>query len=331
MSFSRHSFAVLSVSLFVLFQAGPAMAVTASSDCLFNWAEKVAPDYFPPSPASQTLGVYSYRQYKNNAILAVANDTQQVLYSGALSAGHIKNLGKFSEWLATASCPASTTVVSQFYDFHYLQDLNGVPAASATIIDNGANQLGAVTFGPNGTTSEFTPEANGNGYSWGSGISWGNGFGSNPTDVNVPAVAMICQNIAGDGGSRGKSTDVLITQSATAISNAAELAGVQFTAYNEDCFTEGASSAVVDASGNITFNVVNNGVPASISLSASQFSSALSGTPNVNTGNDAMITFNAYRYKDSQSGQTHYVLVEHGAATATKVARGYLGIWLMKD
>lgn len=324
----------LVVLFFVLFQALPASAATTGTDCLFNWVEKNYATYFAPAAATQSMSGYDLRYYATTkSYLALANDTQHVVYVGPLSGNSMFDLGKFSDWLSMAGCPAqaagTSAVTSQFFDFNYLQDLNGVPAATGNIVDNGANKLGSVTFGRSGTTAGFTPQANGNGYSWNSPISYGNGFGSNPGDVNVPAVAMICQSVPSNGGSRGKTTDVLVTKSATAITNAANLAGVQFSSYNEDCFAESASSAVVDGSGNVTFNVVNNGTPASISLTASQFSAALSGTPISNTGNGSITIFNAYRYTDSQSGQARYVLVEHGAATATNVTRGYLGVWLM--
>lgn len=323
----------LLVLFFVSFQALPASAATSSSECLFNWVEKNYATYFAPAAASSSLGNYDYRYYSTTkSYLALANDTQHVVYVGPLSNNGVLDLGKFSDWLSMAGCPAQTNsaaVTSQFFDFYYLQNVNGVPAATGSIVDNGANKLGSVTFGTSATTAGFTPQANGNGYSWNSPVSYGNGFGSNPGDVNVPAVAMVCQSVPGNGGSRGKTTDVLVTKSATAITSAADLAGVQFSSYNEDCFTESSSSAVVDGSGNVTFNVVNNGTPATISLTASQFSTALSGSPVSNAGNGSMTTFNAYRYTDSQSGQVRYVLVEHGAATATNVTRGYLGVWLM--
>jgi hypothetical protein len=318
----------LAVPLFVLFQALPASAATSGSECLFNWVEKGYATYFAPATTSQSIAGYSLRSYSGTKSYLAVSSNQRVVYLGPLTGNATVDLGALSDWLTLSGCPAQTAVTSQFYDFNYLQDVNGVPVATGSIVDNGANVLGSVTFGRSGTTAGFTPQPNGNGYSWYNPISYGNGFGSNPGDVNVPAVAMICQSVPNDGGSRGKSTDVLVTKSATAITNAASLAGVQFTSYSEDCYAENTSSAVVDSSGNVTFNVMNNGTPERVSLTAAEFNGALSGTPVSPPGSGAMVTFNAYRYTDSQSGQARYVLVEHGATTTTNLSRGYLGIWL---
>ncbi len=307
-------------------------ASPSSADCLFNWAESSYPSVFAPAVATQSIATYSYRRYRDT-YLAVANDSQRVVFVSPQTGGALQDIGPLSDWLTLAKCPASPTSVAQFNNFYYLQNLNGQPVATATIVDNGANVLGRLTFGPNASSAGFTPQANGNGYSWGgagdSTISYGNGFGSNPTDVNLPAAAMICQRVPNDGGSRGKSTNVLVSKSAVPITSAAALAGLSFSTAVEDCEVQSGNSAKVDAAGNVTFTVTDNGVQKNISLTADQFSTALSGTPVSRTGSDGMVTFNAYSYVDSQSKQTRYALIEHGAAVATGLSRGYLGVWLI--
>lgn len=85
----------------------------------------------------------------------MANDSQHLVYVGPLSGNGVLDLGKFSDWRSMAG----------------------------SIVDNGTNKLGSVTFGRSGTTAGFTPQANGYGYTWNSPISYGNGFGSNPGDA----------------------------------------------------------------------------------------------------------------------------------------------------
>ena len=229
--------------------------------------------------------------------------------------------------VGTAGTPITTT----YRDFNYLQNVNGIPSSSATIADNGTGtgtQTNNLVFGPGPTTSSFGFSNGGANYSWGSPLSYGNGFNSSSTDGNVPAVAMLCESGVANTYALGKSYDVLVANNATAITSAAQLAGLSFATYYEDCGTSTTTnglSASIDASGNATFKVWNGAVMTTISLTASQFTSALTGTPN--TGQGGFTTFNAYSYITAL-GATKYVLVEHGGNTATTPTSGYVGIWL---
>jgi hypothetical protein len=313
------------MSLLLALPAVSAFADTQSSDCLFNYFERNYAQHLQAASASQTVSQYYFRYYSGtNAYLGVDNSTQRLVYVGPLSGNGFLDLGAVSTWLPQASCSASTSanaVTTSFYDFNWLQDVNGTPVASGAIVDNGANVVGSVTFGTQGTSAAFIPQLNGNGYSWGSPMSYGNGYGSNPKDKNVPAVAAICQIVPNQGGARGKLTDVLVTQDATKLTNASQLANVTFNAYFEDCQQSAGETMSFDAAGNISV-VTSSG---SKSLTAAQATGALSGTPITTEG---MTTFNAYSYVDSQSGKTRYVLIEHGSDKASGLTRGYLGIWL---
>lgn len=294
-----------------------------------NYMERTYKDYLQGASGSMTLQQYYYRQYYgSNAYLGIDNNSQHLVYIGALSGNSFLDLGAVSAWLPQSGCSSSapgTAVTTSFYNFNYLQNVNGVPVATGTIVDKGANVAGTVTFGAGGTTAAFTPQLNGEGYSWGSPMSYGNGYGSNPKDRNVPAVAAICQWVAGTGSARGKLTDVLVTKEATRLTSASQLANIRFTAYAEDCEVKTQESFVFDEAGNAVFSGFEDGRQVSHSVDASQLTNALNGTP---IADGEFTVFTAYSYVDSQSGRTRYVMVEHGSDKPSGLSRGYLGIWL---
>lgn len=56
-------------------------ASATPADCLFNWAEKIYPQYFSPAGGiSQTYDVYYYRQYTGNIYLATSSKDNHVYY-----------------------------------------------------------------------------------------------------------------------------------------------------------------------------------------------------------------------------------------------------------
>jgi len=238
-----------------------------------------------------------------------------------------------------ATAPVGTSgspITSSYVDFNYLQDVNGAASAvTSTINDDGTGILtNNMVFGPTPTTASF--DFAGGGYTW-PGLSYGNGFNSNSIDANVPAAIMLCQSGTYGGGAsygRGKSIDVLVTNTATPITNATLLAGLSFNTYYEDCgtsTTQNGQSASIDASGNATFHIFNGTTLNTLNIPAPNFTPALNGYPytmSFGGGTTGYITYNAYSYTTA-SGATKYVLVEHGGnGTSTGLSVGYVGIWL---
>lgn len=226
--------------------------------------------------------------------------------------------------VATAAAPITTT----YFDFNYLQNVNGIPSSTASIIDNGIN-AGSLTFGPTGIVASFLAVNAGASYNWGAPVNSAMGFSTNTANANAPAVAMICSPAtqAGVTLTYTKSTDVLVTSSATSITSAAALANRVFSQYHEDCAPLTGQTATFDALGNVTF-MVSQGVgvaPAPVVVSAAQFNAALAGTP-VALQPGGFTTFTAYSYKNAL-GVPQYVLVEHGSPAATGLVQGYVSVW----
>lgn len=109
--------------------------------------------------------------------------------------------------------------VATYTGYNYLQNLNATSAYTATFTDKGLGNAGTLSFGVMPVSITMTPDANGDGgISYGSPATAGVAIGTNSKDKNLPAIAMICQSVAGTGtGSSGKSTDVLVTSNATQI------------------------------------------------------------------------------------------------------------------
>lgn len=238
----------------------------------------------------------------------------------------ISNIGMPTP-VASSVVAAGATV--QYQDFHYLQGLTSSPASMGSILDAGTGANGSVTFG--GATQKTAPfVTTDSGYSWGSPLVYGNGFNSNADDLRLPAVAMLCQSVAGQGtGSNSqKSTDVFVPANAVQLTAASQLTGVSFNHYYEDCLQGGTEPETTtgsylsfDGQGNAHVTVSGQ----SLSVTAAQASGALTGTPLVALGGQPGSTvFAAFRYTTAY-GVTRYVLVEHGSAGS---AQGYVGVWL---
>lgn len=231
-----------------------------------------------------------------------------------------------------------TAVVSNYYDFNYLQNAIGYAAGQARIVDYGINTTGgSVTFGMPGyqNVSSFAPDANGGGY-WGAPITNVVGFSSNANDSLAPAVAMICNSIPnnGIGPNNQTSTDVLVTTSATAIQDPTLLAGLQFNQYYQNCQRSAnapglGNSIIFNADGSAIFTIpTNTGSATTFSLSAGQMYSLLSGSPlqNASAALEAFTAFSAYRIV-SANGLVTYALVEHGSSSQVNPTFGYVGLW----
>lgn len=211
----------------------------------------------------------------------------------------------------------SNPVTTGYLDFSYLQNVNGTPASTtASIVDKGQNNANAITFF-NGSATVTTTSG---GYNWGSPLTAGVGISTASNNSNVPSVIELCENISGTSST--KSVDVLIQGKATAITNATGLANLTFGTYIEDCGTSsqgwGGSTLVFDSNGNATSG--------SVTLTAAQVTSMLSGTPNTTIVSGGFATFNAYSYQDAY-GATGYAIVEHLAGSVANPTKGVVSVW----
>lgn len=249
--------------------------------------------------------------------------------------------GGYADVTVSGGTPSGpSAVVSSYYDFNYLQNVNGVPSGQGSIVDYGTNTSGgSVTFGMYGyqTVSSFTPAVSGGEY-WGSPILSAVGFDSNANDGLVPAVAMICNSVPGNGigPNNQTSTDILVTASATPIYDPTLLAGLRFGTYYQNCeqgntipATSGGNAIVFNVDGSATITLPNGAAGiVTFTLSASQMNAALSGIPIQSSGGalDTYTTFNAYRYVTA-GGLVTYALVEHGSNSQVNLTNGYVGLW----
>ena len=223
-----------------------------------------------------------------------------------------------------ASTNTSGVKTVSYANVQFLQDLNATPY-SASYSDNGVNVAGSLTFGSPAQTISMTPMADG-GISYGAPIITGVAISSNVSDTNLPAVAMLCQKVAGFSGtgpSGQKSTDVLVASSATRLLSASDLAGQSFGFYREDCYRGGTfpasnlGSLIFDASGNATLSDQSG----TSSYTAAMVTMALNGQAvnDKNTGKFEVI----FGYKfTKQNGSTGYAIVAHSAPSATSLTKG---------
>ncbi len=78
-------------------------AAISSTDCLLNWAERVAAGLlFPPTTSRNDIAPFTYRYYSgSNAYLGVSSSNQHVFY---FVGGQLSDLGPQSAWLSQAGC-----------------------------------------------------------------------------------------------------------------------------------------------------------------------------------------------------------------------------------
>lgn len=93
---------VFDANIFSISTSKQYQSTASKPDCLFNWAEKTYPEYFSPaSGQSQTLDVYTYRQYTGNTYLAISSKDNHLW---AILAGSMMDAGPAAQWYATVGC-----------------------------------------------------------------------------------------------------------------------------------------------------------------------------------------------------------------------------------
>ncbi|CAB3764638.1 hypothetical protein GQ57_17850 [Burkholderia sp. MSh2] len=272
----------------------------------------------------------------NPSVTYVNTRTSQTFSTTPSGSGGAASVGSVGAQAPLASSVAAANTTVGYLDFNYQQPLASTTNLSGSILDSGSSGggiAGTVSFGSPQVSSAFTSV--GGNYTWGAKIAAASGFDASATDFNLPAVAMLCQSLPGQGTgpSNLKSTDVLVPANAVPVTQASDLIGVSFTRYYEDCLQGGTSPATTtgnylsfDGQGGATFVVANGGSASqTVTVPAAQVTGALTGTPLVSLGGQPGSTvLSAYRYQTAY-GLTRYVLVERGGAGASSA---YVGIWL---
>lgn len=121
-------------------------------------------------------------------------------------------------------------------------------------------------------------------------------------------------------------SDILITSSATQVTNVSELIGRSFT-FNQYCDPANQSSPqtlTFDSSGNASFELYtgskNSGALTAVQVPAASFQSAMNGTP-FGDSQQGQTIWTVYRFVTASS-TLKYVIVERGTADGN-----YVGMW----
>jgi hypothetical protein len=92
----------------LLVRGGQAVPTTTVSqpDCLFNWAEKTLPSYFPAGATTQTQSPYTFRYYPStNYYLATSSSDNHVYYLGPTTGNKATDAGgDLTAWYGKAGC-----------------------------------------------------------------------------------------------------------------------------------------------------------------------------------------------------------------------------------
>lgn len=233
------------------------------------------------------------------------------------------------------STPGDLPAITRYSGFNYLQDMSNAPTYSAYysyLMSEFGFFIGRLIFGGVPQTVTWT-RSDSAGISYAAPITAGLNF--NVSNVppsatkGLPDVAMLCQAVAGSPGASGKSTDILVANSATAVLEASALANQSFTFYRENCALAGQGGAtpnvqsfVFDAAGNAVIKAQNG----TSTYTANMVTKALNGQVLFDVSTGKYLTFKVYRIV-SPSGAVGFVIVEHLAGALTGLKDGVLGLW----
>jgi len=240
-----------------------------------------------------------------------------------------------------------------YNDIHASSSISDAPWAGASVVDNMPSTTNAQTFSQAGWTgaitygtasSSATVKINNTAVANLSPVSVVGAstptifdpFTSNSlplgtnTELNLDGAYELCAKApAGSASSNGlAATDILISSGATQVTNLGELSALagQVFHFNQYCEASNTDNQTLsfDASGNATFNLytgsANSGALSAVTVPASNFQAAMSGTPYGNS-QQGSVTWTVYRFITASS-QLKYVIVERGTADG-----GYIGMW----
>ncbi|MBC7502615.1 MAG: DUF4214 domain-containing protein, partial [Herminiimonas sp.] len=208
-----------------------------------------------------------------------------------------------------------TAIANGYQAYHYHQTT--LEPVLTSLVDRGLGQTSAMSL--HSRTIVFMPRVSGNGaVDYDLPVIYSLNAGQLASDRNMPVVAMQCMSINGQGGTLGKSTDVLISTTATKLSNTAALANLSFPFYYEDCQRDGSQgggsppgSLSFDAQGNATVIASAGSSLSSRTIPAATVTTMLAGSANEALVANSRHWMQAFRYLSN--GQTSYAIVWRGS------------------
>lgn len=238
-----------------------------------------------------------------------------------------------------------------YTDYNAAGGISGAPWTGAAFVDNMPTKTNAETLNVAGWTGKITygvassptvVNVNNTAVTFTSPISV---VGSSSTKIfdpygaagapqgtsvepNLDGVYQMCGAApAGSISDNGfAATDVLVTSSATQVTNVSELAGQSFK-FNQYCDPTNQlnpQTLTFDANGNATFELYtgssNSGALTPTTVPSTSFQTAMNGTPYGNA-QQGQVTWTVYRFVTA-TNSLKYVVIERGSADGN-----YIGIW----
>lgn len=230
-------------------------------------------------------------------------------------------IDEFISTLSTSDVPYP--VLARYVGFHYLQDMNNVPAYAASYSYSSGGVVGPagngkLIYGAIPQTVTWTRDPSTRTLTFAAPVV---ASASLSAGALPPALTMLCTAVPGNGV---KSTDVLVARSAIQLFDASELAGQTLSVYRENCAVGGSNvlSFVFDAGGNGKFTSASG----TLSVDAKTVTSVLNGQVLLDLATGKNLVFTAYRYHRND-GTPGYAVVQHLGVHLTGVSDGVLAIW----
>lgn len=286
--------------------------------------------------------------HKKLAVNRIANAALVATVTTALAAcGGGGGGGSGSNSSSNATQPYSVA----YTDLNASAGVAGTPWAGASFVDNMPTKTNAQTISQSGWTGQITygvsssptivqvnntALANMSPISVASNASTrifdpygatGTPLGTN-TEPNLDGAFEMCGKApAGSISDNGyAATDILITGSATPVTNVSELAGKSFV-FNQYCDPinqANPQTLTFDSTGNANFELytgsTNSGPLTAVQVPAASFQSAMNGTP-YGDNQQGQTVWTAYSFVTASS-EVKYVIVERGSADGN-----YIGMW----
>lgn len=229
--------------------------------------------------------------------------------------------------------PGPGIVTRRYSGFNYLQEMDSNPSypAKYTMPLGVTSNTGLLTYGEVPATANWDRDAASGAISFGTPFSASmavtyTGVSVSQT-VRFPELTMLCRALPGAPAGSVKSTDIIISNSAVAITNAQELANQTLSIYREDCvLTDGGAANTVSFVFDGAGNAVIKSRLGETTYPANLVNQVLNGQLLIDLSTGQYWTFKAYKFV-KPDGSYGFAIVQHQGDKTTELQSGSLGLW----